>query len=213
MGDFVRRGENIITLWCIEIADQPRERSQVDSSEDNCTEKPKKLSKMEEKKCEADKCEQVLSEKHGHKFTPFQYKVWAEMYVSKTYLSLKEPPSAAMFKCDTKQPKKSPDLSSTVVDRMFTVMNTLCQALTPANKQTGKQCAPSPTPTFSPMKQAQLCSTYLKQLSELRDLHDPGVLHQDEYEEQRSDLVNLLRQLRLCIYLYVCTGVNDLLCS
>ena len=46
------------------------------------------------------------------------------------------------------------------------------------------------------MKRAQLRSTYLKQLSELRDLHDAGILHQDEYEEQRSDLVNLLRQLK-----------------
>ena len=121
------------------------------------------------------------------------FSINSEMYVSKTYLSLEEPPSAAMFKHYTKQPKKSPDLSSTVVDGMVTVMNTLCQALTQANKQTEKQSAPSPTPTFSPMKQVQLCSTYLKQLSELRDLHDAGVLHQDE---QRSDNVNLLHQLK-----------------
>ena len=46
------------------------------------------------------------------------------------------------------------------------------------------------------MKRAQLCSTYLKQVSELSNLHDAGVLHQDEYEEQRTDLVNLLRQLK-----------------
>ena len=57
-----------------------------------------------------------------------------------------------------------------------------------------KQC-PS-TPTFSPMKQAQLRSTYLKQLGELRDLHDGGVLSSEEYEEQRSGIVNLLRQLK-----------------
>ena len=99
-----------------------------------------------------------------------------------------------MFRRDTKQCKKSPsDLNSTVVDGMLTVMNTLCQALTPT-KPIEKQSAPSPS--FSPLKQAQLRSTYLKQLSELRNLYDAGVLHKEEYEEQRSDLVNLLRQLK-----------------
>ena len=151
---------------------------------------------MEERKCEAEKFEQILSEKHGGKFSPFQYKLWAEMYVGKIHLSLGEPPAAAMFKRDAKQPKKPPDLNTTVVDGVLTVVNTLCQALAPTNRLTEKQCAPASSPTFSPMKRAQLCSTYLKQLSELRDLHDAGVLHQDEYEEQRSDLVNLLRQLK-----------------
>ena len=45
------------------------------------------------------------------------------------------------------------------------------------------------------MKRAQLHSTYLKQLSELRNLHDAGVLHEEEYE-QRSDFVHLMRQLK-----------------
>ncbi len=148
---------------------------------------------MEEKKIESDKYEQVLSEKHGKTYTHFQYKLWAEMYVGKVHPSLEEPPNAAMFRRDNKKSNKSqPDLNNTVVDGMLTVMNTLCQALTPT-KQVEKQC---PTPTFSPMKQAQLRSTYLKQLGELRDLHDGGVLSSEEYEEQRSRIVNLLCQLK-----------------
>ena len=126
--------------------------------------------------------------------TPFQYKLWAEMYVGGGHLSLEELPSAAMFRRDNKQSKKShSDLNTTVVDGMLTVMNNLCQALTPT-KQIDK--AHSPSPSFSPMKRAQLRSTCLKQLSELRDLHDTGVLHKEEYEEQRSDLVHLMRQLK-----------------
>ena len=102
-----------------------------------------------------------FSEKHGDNFSPFQYKLWAVMYVSKTaLLSLEEPPAAAMFKCDTKQPKKPPDLNTTAVDGMLSIMNTLYQALETANKQTEK---PTPSPTFSLMKRAQLCNTYLKQ--------------------------------------------------
>ena len=100
-----------------------------------------------------------------------------------------------MFRRDSKS-KKQPDLNNTVVDGMLNVMNTLCQALTPTKQVTVEQHRCTPSQSFSPMKQAQLRSTYLKQLSELRDLYDTGVLHKEEYEEQRSDLVNLLRKLK-----------------
>ena len=41
----------------------------------------------------------------------------------------------------------------------------------------------------------------MKQLSELRPLHDNGVLTEDEYEEQREELVQLMRQLKMqCSY-------------
>ena len=43
--------------------------------------------------------------------------------------------------------------------------------------------------TLSPMKKAKLRSTCMKQLSELRQLHDNRVLTEDEYEEQREELV------------------------
>lgn len=96
-----------------------------------------------------------------------------------------------MFRRENKSMKQS-DLNNTVVDGMLTVMNNLCQALT-STKPTKVEKQPCTlSPSLSPMKQAQLRSTYLKQLSELRDLHDAGVLHKEEYEEQRSDLVNLL---------------------
>ena len=90
-------------------------------------------------------------------------------------------------------------MNTTVVDGVLTVVNTLCNTLVPANRGTQKQCAPTNSPTFSPMKHAQLHvrSTYLKHLSELRDLHDAEILHQNEYhEEQWSDLLNLLCQLK-----------------
>ena len=73
------------------------------------------------------------------------------------------------------------DLNTTVVDGMLTVMNNLCQALTPT-KQIDR--AHSPSPSFSPLKQAQLRSTYLKQFSELRDLHDTGVLHEENLKNK-----------------------------
>jgi hypothetical protein len=88
---YMYKGESV-TLWCVETTEQTRKRNQAGASEDEHTERPKKLSKMEERKSEADKFEKIFSEKHGDKFSPFQYKLWAEMYVGKTHLSLEEPP-------------------------------------------------------------------------------------------------------------------------
>ncbi len=71
--DLVHKGENI-TLWCA-ISSRKRIQHDVgtndteDISSEKSTKKPKKLSKMEEKKIESDKYEQVLSEKHGKTYT------------------------------------------------------------------------------------------------------------------------------------------------
>ena len=188
-----------VTLWCVEAipSDQAQKRSRPDEDKGlESTKKQKKLSRMEERKAEAEKHEQTLLEKHSDKYTRFQYKLRAEMYAGGNHNSLEEPPSAAMFTRDGKHSKKSQHessaLSTTVVDGMLTMMNTLCQTLT--SKHTEKQ--PSISSAFSPMKRAKLRGTYLKQLSELRDLHSGGVLNEEEYGEQRCDVVNLMRQLK-----------------
>lgn len=108
--DLVRnKGENI-TLWCMETIDSSRKRNHSDTNDTEDThmekgaKKPKKLSKMEERKLEAEKYEHLLREKHNDKYTPFQYKLWAEMYVGKGHLSLDEPPSAGVISSSVKIP-------------------------------------------------------------------------------------------------------------
>ena len=46
------------------------------------------------------------------------------------------------------------------------------------------------------MKKAELRSTYLKQLGELRQLRDNGILTEEEYEEQREDQIDSMRNLK-----------------
>ena len=69
---------------------------------------------------------------------------------------------------------------------MVSVIDKLCSAIAPKQIHVGS--------TLSPMKKAELRSIYMKQLSELRQLHDNGVLTEDEYEEQREELAQLMRQ-------------------
>ena len=130
--------------------------------------------------------ESQLRAKHNDAYTPFQYKLWAEMYAKGGHNSLDDPPHASMFSRETKPQNRSAHDHAAV---MVSVIDKLCSAIaTKAPKQMGS--------TLSPMKRAELRSTYMKQLSELRQLHDNGVLTEDEYEEQREELVQLMRQLK-----------------
>ena len=92
-----------------------------------------------------------------------------------------------------KDKKTAPDGNVDVVmSGMVNMMNTLCQALTP------KVIPPEKRQSIglSPMKKAELRSTYLKQLGELRQLRDNGILTEEEYEEQREDQIDSMRNLK-----------------
>ena len=46
------------------------------------------------------------------------------------------------------------------------------------------------------MKKAELCSTYLQQLGKLCQLCDNRILTEEEYEEQREDVIDSMRNLK-----------------
>ena len=58
------------------------------------------------------------------------------------------------------------------------------------------------------MKRAELRSMYMyiKQKAEVRQLYDNGILSEEEYEEQRLELVDSLRQLK---YAYSINSANS----
>ena len=71
-------------------------------------------------------------------------------------------------------------------------MNNLCAALTPKQLATSQPRQSA----LSPLKKAELRSTYIKQLSDLHQLNEAGILTQDEYEEQRVELISAMRILK-----------------
>ena len=179
--DMVESGTKV-TLWCNDSIAVNKsshgKRAHLDAENDS-NRKKQKLSSMDEKKALAEEHEQQLREKHGDKYTRFQYKLWAEMLTSGVHTDLDEPPAASMFS-RTKRQKGTQSESNTndaVVSGMMSVMNTLCQAVTSGNDKLPKSHAP-------PMKRAELRTVYIKQLSDLRQLCD-DILDADEYEEQR----------------------------
>ena len=68
----------------------------------------------------------------------------------------------------------------------MTMMSSLCLALVPK---------PAGSTYRSPVKRAELRGTYIKQLAELKQLRNSGILDEGEYEEQRADIIELMRRL------------------
>ena len=108
------------------------------------------------------------------------------MFAKGNHSSLEEPPVVAMFSRE-KQLKGSHGNSEVMVS----IIDRLCTALTPRQDKKGSRSS-----TLSPMRKAELRSTYIKQISELKVLHESGCLTESEFEEQRHEVVELMRQLK-----------------
>ena len=199
MWELVSKGDKL-TLWCVGIGQNPqssrntkRSSNERDKEGASGSEPPKKMSRVEEKRALAEENEKKLKEKHADKFSNFQYKFWAEMLAHDQHQSFEDPPGHAMFRRESKGAKKGQDgtADGDVITGMLSIMNTLCTAITPA--QSKQEVIRT---TWSPMKKAELRSTYNKQLSELRSLHESAVLTAEEYDEQRKEVIDLMRQLK-----------------
>ena len=202
----VSEGEKV-TLWCTGVdrsCSKKRalnEESQAGHSSEST--KKQKMSKQEERRATTEEYLAKLKDKHADKFTQFQFKLWAEMLTSGVHTDIDVPPAASMFGRESKKGRApesvSTDLSAAVVD-MVSVVSTLSQALsTSAQTQLNRlqtSCSRPSLATWSPLKRAELRSMYLKQMTELRQLYDSGILSEEEYVEQRVELVDLLRQLK-----------------
>ena len=141
----VNEGEKV-TFWCTGVDQscaKPKKRALNEGSQArHISESAKKLkmSKQEEQRAMTEEYETKLKDKHGDKFTSFQFKLWAEMLTSGVHNDLDVPPAASMFGRESKKgrtlQKDSSDLSTAVVD-MVSVVSTLSQALsTSAHVQT-----------------------------------------------------------------------------
>ena len=71
----------------------------------------------------------------------------------------------------------------------------LCSALTPSQKTESPTPATS-TSTLSPIKRAGLRSTYIKKMTELKQLHKSDLLTDSEYQEQRMEVFEVMSGLK-----------------
>lgn len=99
-----------------------------------------------------------------------------------------EPPPVPMFGAHRPRGRTS---TGNLADALTEVAGKIASALSPPTCQTH-----DPSGTYSsPNKSVELRGKYIHQLKEIVNLRDIGALTDEEYEEQRSVLVSLMRKL------------------
>ena len=182
-----------LTLWCVGLEAGCDSDPDTDGSSDEPTSKQRptkkrRLSTMsEERASRVNEIKTKLRLIHGSKFSNVQYALWAEMILGGTHESTDDPPPVPMFGAQRPRGRSS---TGNLADALTDVADKIASALSPVSAR-----ACSPSGQYSPSKSVELRGKYMQQLKEMVNLRDIGALTSDEYEEQRSVVVNLMRQL------------------
>lgn len=151
-----------------------------------------RLSMREERTTRVKELKTQLRENHGSRYSGVQYALWAETIVAGTHESLEEPPPVPMF--GAQRPHGNSRSSGNLTEAFTVMADKLTTAFT-AQPRNSALSSPSSSSYSSPSKSAELRGKYLQQLRELVELRDIGALTEEEYEEQRFGLVNLMKKL------------------
>jgi len=141
----------------------------------------------EEREEKVTKCMASLREKHADKYTPMQYRIWSELIVNEAHESLDEPPTCSMFKraCrndNNRQREKTLSMS---------------EAITHAAQAFSSAFSPPPVShSKGPTNMIDSRSKCYTQLSELNNLRSAGVITEDEYLNEKSAIMEVLKQLK-----------------
>lgn len=172
-----------LTFWCTgrnKARGKKRVRENDSDSDENINLPPKKgRSSAEERSSRVHELKAQLREKHSSSYSGVQYSLWAEMIVAGTHQETESPPCVPMF--GSKRPRgRSSRLEGTLNDVAGKIANAL---------------SPTTSCDSSPIKSANLRGKYLQQLKEMVNLRELGALTEDEYQENRLVIVNLMKQL------------------
>ena len=190
-----------VMLWCDGLkqtaesastsSSRKRKRQVTPESDLECGSEEEDTGQSKRKKKE-DKITTIIADlkkRHGDSYTTMQYRIWAEMISGGLHNSSTDPPSTSMFAraggnhVNTGGSKKSSN------DAASCVLNQLTSALLPR---------PPTNPSSksdSPGKIIENRSKCYRQLGELKNLHESGLISEDEYARERECIMGTLKNL------------------
>ena len=179
-------GKNV-TLWCDGMASNKKKRSRdCDTEEEEEYEKRKcKKSKKKDREEEVEELLEGLKAKHGTVYTPMQFRIWAEMIAGGVHISQDEPPCTTMFNRSGSvnvKKKTTSDVVTQAVDKLATVLS--------------PRSASASSSGNSPAKIIENRSKCYKQLADLKNLHELGVLSDEEYHAEKESVMSSLKALK-----------------
>ena len=187
------RGSNTV-IWCdgllVQQSKGNRKRPSVDSESDD-EEHPIKKTKKDERDSAVKKYIEDLNAAHKEKYTPMQYRIWAEMKSGGLHDSMTTPPATSMFmRAGGTTPKKTAGANDTVSQAICQ----LASALTP--KVPSSSATVASRVGDSPAKVIENRSKCYRQLAELKNLMESGLLSEEEYTSERQAVMDTLHKLK-----------------
>lgn len=170
-----RSQNNAVCLWCDGLRLSKKRDSGDDSDDDMPKSKKARKNESSERDKEVEDCLKKLKDKHGSQFTPMQLRIWAEMRAVGQYMSLETPPTTSMFLRaggDTRKKNESSKTTTTSINSVSVFDS-----------------------NGSPAKRIENRAKLYKQLAELKNLRDAGVLSNEEYCLEKEAIMDFLKQL------------------
>ena len=185
-----------------------------DDDEPQLASKGKKKKKLKTKKDEReeelertiDEIRQELNNK-GEKYSAAQVRLWAEMILVGTHLSRSTPPKipALGFKN-----MKKPSIAEKLTESIGTMASSIASVVSPCQNGASNGSGGSvgsnagislgtvnvnnrkniPFEQTTPGRKAKLRNECLRQLRELKELKDAGILSSEEFEKHKKDILN-----------------------
>ena len=124
-----------------------------------------------------------------------QFRIRAEMHNGGLHPSLDEPPTTSMFACagGGQATKKKP--SANTNDPLSQAISQLAAAISPSITPSSSHAGRGATLGTSPAKLIDNRTKCYKQLSELSNLKQSGLLSNEEYYAEREAIMEVLRKL------------------
>ena len=192
LSSLISKPASNVIIWCDGLRSNNKRQTQTDSEDDSDDESRRLRNKRRRSAKESDRDKEVqeyvkeLNKKHGSTYTPMQYRIWAEMKAGGLHANLDDPPTTSMFSRaggGNKTVTQSP-----IVKAVTDAATALTSVMTKPSDRSG-------TGGGSPAKLIENRSKLYRQLSDLRNLRDDGVLSDKEYQDEKEAIMGFLKQL------------------
>ena len=130
-----------------------------------------------------------LKKRHGDSYTTMQYRIWAEMVSGGLHSSSTDPPSTSMFTRAGGNQGNTGGSKKSSSDTTASVLNQLTSALLPHPPTNPSSKSDSPGIIIENR------SKCYRQLGELKNLHEGGLISEDEYACERECIMDTLKKL------------------
>ena len=189
-------GNEEILLWCDgksqDTSSKKRKKTNDDEEEGDedvpAGGKHTKSACAEERELEdgIHKLQSIHADDYGYG----QYRLWARMIRNNQWKDFNNPPNVPMI--TGKVPRKEKN-SNTVVDTLATAAVAIIKELKKDTTSIPSNKGMCTLGGMSPGKKVELRSQYLKQLKEIQNLRDEGVLTLEEFQAEKDTILQTLK--------------------